>query len=292
MKRLRWAPLVLGLFMVLFLVEDGRAHTKPNILVIWGDDIGMWNISAYHRGMMGGRTPNIDRISREGALFTDAYAQSSSAAGRSAFITGQHPIRTGLLTLGMPGAKFGLQATDPTIAELLKDHGYLTGQFGENHLGDRNEYLPTVHGFDQFYGNLYYIVSKEEPENPDYPNNPTLHKHVRARGVLKCRASDVDDPTIHPRWGRVGKQICEDTGPLTRKRMETIDEDFLSGTLKFMETSVKASDPFFIWHNSTRTQVWTHLQEKYQNATGFGLYADAMKELDDQVGTLLKSSRN
>ncbi len=261
--------------------------TKPNVLVIWGDDVGMWNISAYHRGILGNRTPNIDRLAVEGALFTDCYAQQSCTAGRASFITGQHPFRTGLLTIGMPGAKSGLQATVPTLAEMLNPHGYATGQFGKNHLGDRNEYLPTVHGFDVFYGNLYHLNSEEEPEDPDYPKDPKFHERFGPRGVLKCVATDRDDPTVHPRWGRVGKQRIEDTGPLTRKRMETIDEDFLAGTLEFIEDAAKAKRPFFVWHNSTRMHVWTHLQKKYQEKTGFGLYADGMAELDDHVGILL-----
>ena len=264
-----------------------QAEKKPNILVIWGDDVGMFNVSAYHRGMLGNRTPNIDRLAEEGALFTDCYAQQSCTAGRAAFITGQHPFRTGLLTIGMPGAKSGLQSTVPTIPEMLKPHGYVAAQIGKNHLGDRNEYLPTVHGFDVFYGNLYHLNAEEEPEDPDYPKGETFHEMFGPRGVLKCKATDRDDPTEHPRWGRVGKQTVEDTGPLTRKRMETIDEDFLASSLQFIEESVKTDKPFFLWHNSTRMHVWTHLQEKYQNKTGFGLYADGMAELDDHVGILL-----
>jgi len=261
--------------------------TKPNILVIWGDDIGIWNLSCYHRGMMGGRTPNIDRIAAEGAIFTDCYGQQSCTAGRAAFITGQHPFRTGLLKVGLPGAELGLRPEDPTIADLLKNHGYTTGQFGKNHLGDRNEYLPTVHGFDEFFGNLYHLNAEEEPEDPQYPKEPKFKQRFGPRGALRCKATDVDDPTVDPRFGRVGKQTIEDTGPITRKRMETVDEEFLAGTVDFMERAVKAGKPFFIWHNSTRMHVWTRLSPKYENSTGFGLYADGMKQLDDTVGALL-----
>ena len=261
---------------------------KPNILVIWGDDIGIWNLSCYHRGTMGNRTPNIDRIATEGALFTDYYGQQSCTAGRAAFITGQHPFRTGLLKVGLPGATLGLQPQDPTIADLLKNHGYVTGQFGKNHLGDRNEFLPTVHGFDEFFGNLYHLNAEEEPEDPQYPKDPRFKERFGPRGALRCKATDRDDATVDPRFGKVGKQTIEDTGPITRKRMETVDDEFLAGTLDFMERAVKAEKPFFLWHNSTRMHVWTRLSPKYQDKTGFGLYADGMQQLDDIVGALLK----
>ncbi len=194
-----------------------------------GDDIGYWNISAYNRGMMGYRTPNIDRIANEGAIFTDYYGQQSCTAGRAAFITGQSPMRTGLLKVGLPAAKEGLSAKDPTIAELLKPQGYATGQFGKNHLGDRNEFLPTVHGFDEFFGNLYHLNAEDEPEHPDYPKNPAFRAQFGPRGVMKCVATATDTPGDDPRFGPWGKQKCEDTGPLTKKRMETIDEEFLDG---------------------------------------------------------------
>ena len=261
---------------------------KPNILVIMTDDVGIWNISAYHRGMMGGSTPNIDRIAREGALFTDYYAQQSCTAGRASFITGQSPFRTGLLKVGLPGARQGLQDKDPTIAQLLKPHGYVTAQIGKNHLGDRNEYLPTVHGFDEFYGNLYHLNAEEEPEDPDYPKDPAFHAQFGPRGVLDCKATNVDDPTEEPRFGRWGKQSCKDTGPLTRKRMETVDEDLVARSVDFMDRSVKAKKPFFLWFNSTRMHVWTHLSPKWANKSGYGLFADGMMELDSLVGTLLK----
>ena len=198
---------------------------KPNILIIWGDDIGGFNISAYNLGVMGYKTPNIDSLAKEGALFTDWYGQQSCTAGRAAFITGQSPIRTGLTKVGLPGAPEGLKPEDPTIADLLKAHGYVTGQFGKNHLGDRNEFLPTVHGFDEFFGNLYHLNAEEEPENLDYPKNPEFREKFGPRGVMHCFATDKDDPTMDPRFGKVGKQKCEDTGALTRKRMETIDEE-------------------------------------------------------------------
>jgi arylsulfatase A-like enzyme len=264
---------------------------KPNILVIMSDDIGIWNISAYHRGMMGGRTPNIDRIASEGALFTDAYAQQSCTAGRAAFITGQHPFRVGLLKVGMPAAKQGLQDGDPTIAELLKPHGYATAQVGKNHLGDRNEYLPTVHGFDEFYGNLYHLNAEEEPEDPDYPRAPeypNFRNNFGPRGLLDCKATDIDDPTEDPRFGRVGKQTIKDTGPISRKRMETAEEELLARSLDFMDRTVKAGNPFFLWHNTTRMHVFTRLSQKWENKSGYGLYADGMMELDYVVGELLK----
>jgi arylsulfatase len=271
-------------------VRRGTAATawqRPNILVIWGDDIGQDNISAYHRGLMGGRTPNIDRLANEGALFTDMYAQQSCTAGRAAFMLGQNPFRTGLLTIGMPGAKHGVRHIDPTIAEMLKPYGYVCGQFGKNHLGDRNEYLPTVHGFDEFYGNLYHLNAEEEPENADYPKDPAFRAKFGPRGVLDCVATTTDDPTVDPRWGRVGKQKIKDTGPLTKKRMENIEEDLLGRSLDFMERQVKANKPFFLWHVSTRNHVWIHLNEKYKNSTGNGIFADGMSELDDVTGALL-----
>ena len=261
---------------------------KPNILIIMGDDIGVWNISAYHRGMMGGRTPNIDRIASEGALFTDYYGQQSCTAGRAAFILGQTPFRTGLLKVGMPGARQGIQDKDPTIAELLKPLGYATAQVGKNHLGDRNEFLPTLHGFDEFFGNLYHLNAEEEPEDPDYPKNPQFKAHFAPRGLLDCKATNVEDPTVDPRFGKVGKQTCKDTGPITRARMETVEEELVARSLDFIDRSVKAGKPFFLWHNPTRMHVWTRLSPKWANKSGYGLYADGMMELDDVVGRLLK----
>src|SRR6266571_4302224 len=207
------------------------ATKQPNILILWGDDIGFWNISHNSRGMMGYRTPNIDRVATEGVKFTDWYGQQSCTAGRAAFITGQNPLRTGLTKVGLPGSTLGLQAEDPTIAELLKPLGYATGQFGKNHLGDRNEFLPTVHGFDEFYGNLYHLNAEEEPEDADYPKDPNFRKQFGPRGVLDCTADGG----------------CKDTGPLTRKRMETMDDDFVARSMQFMEKAVKANKPFFVW---------------------------------------------
>lgn len=247
------------------------AAEKPNILVIFGDDIGMYNISAYHRGMMGGSTPNIDRIANEGALFTDYYAQQSCTAGRAAFITGQHPFRTGLLTIGMPGAKQGLQDQDPTLAELLKPHGYVSGQFGKNHLGDLDKFLPTNHGFDEFFGNLYHLNAEEEPETYHYPKDPKFHERFGPRGVLHTYAD-----------GRI-----EDTGPMTKKRMETADGEFLAASLDFIERAAAADKPFFVWHNATRMHVWTRLSPEWDGKTGYGLYADGMAQHDHDVGLLL-----
>ena len=215
---------------------------RPNIVIIWGDDVGQSNISAYTQGMMGYRTPNIDRIARDGLLFTDYYAEQSCTAGRASFITGQHGMRTGLTKVGLPGAKLGLRKEDPTIAGLLKAQGYTTGQFGKNHLGDRNEFLPTVHGFDEFYGNLYHLNAEEEPELRDYPKDPAFRKKYGPRGVLDCRATDTDDPTEDPQFGKVGKQTIKDTGPLTRKRMETIDDDVAQRAADFRLAPRLAAD--------------------------------------------------
>ena len=258
---------------VLALYSIGSiAQSRPNILMIMGDDIGMWNISAYHRGMMGGSTPNIDSIAARGMLFTDYYGEQSCTAGRAAFITGQHPYRTGLLAIGLPGAKVGLQKEDPTIAELLKPLGYTSGQFGKNHLGDRDEFLPTAHGFDEFYGNLYHLNAEEEPEDPTIRRIPNFRKQFGPRGVLDCTADGG----------------CKDTGPLTRKRMETMDDDFVGRSMQFMEKAVKANKPFFVWTNTTRMHVWTRLSPKWQDKSGYGLYADGMMEHDYDVGLLLK----
>ncbi|MGL5358947.1 MAG: arylsulfatase, partial [Shewanella sp.] len=263
------------------------AAQQPNILVIMGDDIGLWNISAYNLGMMGYKTPNIDRIAKQGALFTDFYAQQSSTAGRAAFITGQSGFRTGLLKIGMPGGKEGLSAKDPTLAELLKMRGYMTGQFGKNHLGDLNEFLPTVHGFDEFYGNLYHLNAEEEPEDADYPKDPEFKKKFGPRGVIESYASTNDDPTIDGRNGRIGKQTIKDTGPLNKKRMETIDEEVTAKTLDFLTRAKKADKPFFAWYNSTRMHIWTHLKPESKGKTGLGVGADAMTEHDGMVGQVL-----
>ena len=270
----RWNRLAGALsaaMMMVGLVGSVQAQKKPNILIIWGDDIGWFNINAYNQGMMGYKTPNIDRIANAGILFTDAYGQNSCTAGRAAFLTGQSPFRTGLLKVGLPGAKEGLFKEDPTVAELLKPMGYMTGQFGKNHLGDLDEHLPSNHGFDEFFGNLYHLNAEEEPENEDYFKDPELKKKFGPRGVIHSYAD-----------GKI-----EDTGPLTKKRMETVDAEFLSAGLDFMDRANKAKKPFFLWFNSTRMHIWTHLKDGAAGVTGQGVYADGMAEHDGHVGQLL-----
>ncbi|HSD69212.1 MAG TPA: arylsulfatase [Woeseiaceae bacterium] len=255
----------------IFAGAANAQSAKPNILVIWGDDIGQFNISAYNMGMMGYRTPNIDSIAKEGAVFTDWYGQQSCTAGRAAFITGQSPIRTGLTKVGLPGAPEGMKKEDPTIATLLRAQGYMTGQFGKNHLGDRDEMLPTAHGFDEFFGNLYHLNAEEEPENPDYPKNPEFKQKFGPRGVILSYAD-----------GRI-----TDTGPLTKKRMETIDDEVTTRALDFMERAQQANKPFFLWWNSTRMHIWTHLKPESVGKTGLGIYPDGMVEHDVHVGQVL-----
>ncbi|HTF79875.1 MAG TPA: arylsulfatase [Bradyrhizobium sp.] len=265
---------------------------KPNILVIFGDDIGQTNISAYSFGVMGYKTPNIDRIAREGMMFTDYYAEQSCTAGRSTFITGQCTLRTGLSKVGAPGATAGLQARDATLAELLKPLGYATGQFGKNHLGDRNEYLPTVHGFDEFFGNLYHLNAEEEPEARTYPRDPKFREMLGPRGVLRCMASDRDDPTDQPRWGRVGRQTIEDSGPLTKKRMETIDDETSAAAIDFIKRQTQANRPFFCWFNATRMHFRTHVRPEHRDKPGPTTrteYADGMIEHDATIGAILKA---
>ncbi|WP_090258164.1 arylsulfatase [Roseivirga pacifica] len=259
------------LLCALLLPLNGQAQDKPNILVIWGDDIGWSNVGFNHRGMMGYETPNIDRIAEEGALFTDWYAQQSCTAGRAAFILGQHPFRTGLLTIGMPGAEQGIKDNQPTIAELLKPQGYVSGQFGKNHLGDRDEHLPTNHGFDEFFGNLYHLNAEEEPEGYYYPKDPEFRKKYGPRGVLHSFAD-----------GRI-----QDTGPLTSKRMETVDQEFEKAAIEFIEKAHADGKPFFVWLSATRMHVWTHLSEESEGVTGIGLYPDGMVEHDKAVGRVL-----
>ncbi|MGY3232547.1 arylsulfatase A-like enzyme [Luteibacter sp. HA06] len=261
---------------------------QPNILFIMADDIGWFNISCNNNGVMGYRTPNIDRIAKEGANFTDFYGQQSCTAGRASFITGQSPIRTGLTKVGTPGATLGLSAMDPSIAEFLKAYGYATGQFGKNHLGDRNEFLPTVHGFDEFFGNLYHLNAEEEPEYPNYPKDKAFRERFGPRGVLKCKATSKDDATEDGKFGRVGKQVIENTGPLTRKRMETVDEEFIDAALDFIDRKSSEDAPWFCYFNPTRMHVFTHLKESSVGKTGLGLYPDGMVELDGFVGQLLE----
>jgi len=260
---------------------------KPNILFIMADDIGWFNVSCYNHGIMGYRTPNIGRIAKEGAMFTDFYGQQSCTAGRAAFITGQSPIRTGLTKVGLPGAKLGLSFDDPTIAQFLKNFGYATGQFAKNHLGDLNEHLPTVHGFDEFFGNLYHLNAEQEPENPDYPKDPNFRKRFGPRGVLKCKATDKDDPTVEGIFGRVGKQVIENTGPLNIERMRTVDEEFVGSALDFMDRKTKEGKPWLCYVNPTRMHIWTHLKPASEGKTGLGVYPDGMVELDGYVGQLL-----
>jgi len=271
--------------------DGGNNSGKPNILVIFGDDIGIANVSAYTNGLVGYRTPNIDRVAQEGMIFTDYYAEQSCTAGRSSFLTGQATLRTGLSKVGMPAATVGLQAKDPTIAELLKGQGYATGQFGKNHLGDRNEYLPTVHGFDEFFGNLYHLNAEEEPEEFNYPKDPAFRQKFGPRGVLRCKATDKDDATVDPRFGRVGKQSIEDTGPLTKKRMETIDDETSAAAADYIERQARAGKPFFCWYNSTRMHARTHVRAEHRDKPGLTArteYADGMIEHDAIIGVLLK----
>ncbi|MGA2226463.1 MAG: arylsulfatase [Syntrophobacteraceae bacterium] len=287
------AATIVGLAFVVSPVL--AAEKKPNILVIWGDDIGMWNVGAYTHGMMG-RTPSIDSLAKQGAIFTDHYGQASCTAGRAAFITGQMPIRTGETTIGIPGSTRGIQKEDPTLAEVLKSQGYATAQFGKNHLGDRNEFLPTVHGFDEWFGNLYHLNAQEEPEELDYPGqkNPAYKERFAPRDVLHTWATDVDDQTTDPKFGKVGKQKIEKTGPLTRKRMETFDGEVLDATLKYLDKAGKGDKPFFVWFNSTAIHIWSHPQKKYvQMAVDEGRAEEdvvraKMIEHDEQVGALLK----
>lgn len=273
------------------LAAEPTAETKPNILVIMPDDVGYWNVGAYSHGMMV-PTPNIDRIAKEGILFTDHYSQPTCTPGRASFITGQLPIRTGLTTVGMAGSPIGLDGRDPTLAEVLKTQGYRTGQFGKNHLGDRNEHLPTVHGFDEFFGNLYHLNTEEEPELGDWPTDPGFNERYRPRGVLDCRASEKDDPTVDPRFGKVGKQTIRDTGPLTTERMPTVDEEFLARTKDFIGRSVKAKQPFFAWFAPSRMHIYTHLKPENQKlakpySSEMDIYGSGMMEHDGHVGQLL-----
>ena len=273
-------------------VQAQAMPKRPNILVIFGDDIGYWNVGAYSHGMMV-PTPHIDRIAREGMLFTDHYAQPSCTAGRAAFITGQLPIRTGLTTVGLPGSPIGLDARDPTLAEILKPLGYRTAQFGKNHLGDRNNHLPTVHGFDEFFGNLYHLNTEEEPELGDWPKDAGYNARYRPRGVLRTTATTVDDTTVDPRFGKVGRQKIEDTGPLTAKRMQTVDEELVAATKGFVTKTTQAGEPFFVWFNPTRMHIYTHLKPESAKlaapySSDLDIHGSGMIEHDGHIGELLK----
>jgi len=282
------AVIVVGL---VFITGLTFAADKPNIVIIWGDDIGQSNISAYSHGLMGYKTPNIDRVAKEGMMFTDYYAEQSCTAGRASFITGQSGLRTGLTKVGLPGATVGLQKEDPTIAELLKAQGYATGQFGKNHLGDRNEFLPTVHGFDEFYGNLYHLNAEEEPELPDYPKDPAFRAKFGPRGVMDCKASATDDATVDPRFGKVGKQVCTDTGPLTKARMVTIDDDVANRAVDFIQRQNKAGKPAFVWVNFSHMHFRTHTKPESIGQSGRwqSPYHDTMIDHDKNVGQVLKA---
>jgi arylsulfatase A-like enzyme len=266
------------------------ADKKPNIVVIMGDDIGMWNIGAYHRGLMAGRTPNLDRIAAEGVIFTDYYAEASCTAGRANFITGELPIRTGMTTVGQAGSPIGIPAQAVTIATTLKSMGYATGQFGKNHLGDLNEFLPTVHGFDEFYGYLYHLDAMEDPCHPNYPQN--LLDKVGPRNMVHSWATATDDSTVDPRWGKVGKQKIQDDGQLCPERMKTIDDEILANAMKFLDKAKADGKPFFLWLNPTRMHIVTHLSDKYEKMrnsdNGWSIEEAGMAQLDDIVGDVMK----
>jgi arylsulfatase A-like enzyme len=287
--------LLLGAIIGLSVAHSAwAADKKPNIVVIMGDDIGMWNIGAYHRGLMAGRTPNLDKLAKEGMLFTDYYAEASCTAGRANFITGELPIRTGMTTVGQAGSKIGIPAQAVTIATVLKSMGYATGQFGKNHLGDLNEFLPTVHGFDEFFGYLYHLDAMEDPAHPNYPQN--LLNVVGPRNMVHSWAADNDDPTEMPRWGRIGKQRIEDAGPLYPKRMETVDDEIRDLAIKFIDKAQKDGKPFFVWLNPTRMHIVTHLSPKYEatrnSENGWSEEEAGMAQLDDDVGLVMKKLKD
>jgi arylsulfatase A-like enzyme len=294
-RKLTLGALAISSFLLAGGAVPSAAQTsKPNIVVIMGDDIGIWNIGAYSRGMMAGRTPNLDKVAAEGMLFTDYYAEASCTAGRANFITGELPIRTGMTTVGQAGAKIGIPAQAVTIATVLKGMGYATGQFGKNHLGDRNEYLPTVHGFDEFYGYLYHLDAMEDPCHRNYP--PALKDTVGPRNMVHTWATTVDDPTEQPRWGKIGKQKIQDDGPLCPKRMETIDDEILAHTMTFLDKAKADGKPFFLWLNPTRMHVVTHLSEKYEALrtpeNGWSIEEAGMAQLDDIVGSVMQKLKD
>lgn len=282
---------VIGLTLQAAAAVPAAPLDKPNIIMIMTDDVGYWNVGAYSHGMMV-PTPNIDRIAKEGILFTDHYAEPTCTPARAAFITGQMPIRTGLTTVGLPGSPIGLSQKDPTLAEVLKALGYRSGQFGKNHVGDRNEHLPTVHGFDEFFGNLYHLNTEEEPEQPDWPKDASFNRRMLPRGVLDCVATERETAEEDPRFGKWGKQRCADSGPLTTKRMETVDDEFLDRTLRFIDHAVKDGKPFFAYYNPTRMHIYTHLRADHQYwaapfSSDYDRYGSGMMELDQYVGEIL-----
>jgi arylsulfatase A-like enzyme len=294
-RKLTLGALAISSFLLAGGAIPSAAQTsKPNIVVIMGDDIGIWNIGAYSRGMMAGRTPNLDKVAAEGMLFTDYYAEASCTAGRANFITGELPIRTGMTTVGQAGARIGIPAEAVTIATTLKSMGYATGQFGKNHLGDRNEYLPTVHGFDEFYGYLYHLDAMEDPCHPNYP--PALKDTVGPRHLLHTWATTVNDPTDQPRWGKVGKQKIQDDGELCPKRMETIDDEILANAMTFLDKAKTDNKPFFLWLNPTRMHVVTHLSPKYEalrtSENGWSIEEAGMAQLDDIVGSVMQKLKD
>ena len=290
MKRMSIA--LLGAFAFASALQAQQPGKKPNILIIWGDDVGIANVSAYSGGVMGYETPNIDRIAREGIRFQHYYGEQSCTAGRAAFLTGQHGIRSGLTKVGFPGAPMGMSQLDPSIGGVMKSLGYVTGQFGKNHTGDRNDSLPTVNGFDEFFGNLYHLNAEEEPELPDYPKDPAYFAKFGPRGVLDCKAADKDDATVaDARFGKWGRQSCKDTGPLTKKRMETVDDETSDRAVEFMKRQHAAGKPFFTWFNGTRMHLRTHVRAEHRGRFKYGdsEYIDGMIEHDETVGKLLKA---
>ncbi|GAA3762241.1 arylsulfatase [Flavobacterium ginsengiterrae] len=291
MKQSKFRNAVMLFALVCFTIVQVKAQKKPNILVLWGDDIGTTNISAYSDGIMGYTTPNIDRLANEGLRFLHYYGEQSCTAGRAAFLTGQHGLRTGLTKVGFPGAPMGMSQLDPSVGGIMKSLGYVTGQFGKNHVGDRNENLPTVNGFDEFFGNLYHLNAEEEPELPDYPKDPEYLKKFGPRGVLKCTATNVDDATTDPRFGRVGKQKIEDTGALTKKRMETVDDETSAAAIDFIKRQNAAGKPFFCWFNATRMHLRTHVRAEHRGryTHGDSEYIDGMIEHDETIGSILKA---
>jgi arylsulfatase len=298
LKKLSWLGLLLPVLLVPFAVRSSTVRqtqqNRPNIVFIMGDDIGWFNIGAYHQGIMAGRTPNLDKLAVEGMRFTDYYAEASCTAGRANFITGQIPIRTGLTTVGQPGSTLGIPAEAPTIATALKSMGYATGQFGKNHLGDLNKFLPTVHGFDEFFGYLYHLDAMEDPCHPNYP--PSAKTTVGPRNMIHSWATDVDDPADEPRWGKVGKQRIQDAGPLCPDRMKTVDDEILGSALKFVDKARQDGKPFFLWLNPTRMHVVTHLSDKYEKMrtpeNQWTVQEAGMAQLDDIVGSVMKYVRD